>query len=159
MAGYIARRLAQGVLLMALMSVLVFAAVYAIGNPITMLINPAAPTEVVEETVRRLGLDQPMWVQYGRFLEQALQGNLGVSYVSSRPALQLIVERFPATLELTLTAMVFATLLGVPAGLVAGYWPRAWFAKAIGTLSVVGISLPSFWIGLMLITTFAIGMG
>ncbi len=159
MAGYIARRLAQGVILMALMSVLVFVAVYAIGNPITMLINPAAPTEVVEETVRRLGLDQPMWVQYGRFLEQALQGNLGVSYVSSRPALQLIVERFPATLELTLTAMVFAAALGVPAGLVAGYWPRAWFAKAIGTLSVVGISLPSFWIGLMLITTFAIGFG
>ena len=159
MIAYIAWRLAQGAALLLLMSLLVFIAVYAIGNPVTMLINPSSPAEVIEETIRRLGLDQPLHVQYWRFLEQALQGNLGVSYVSSRPALQLIVERFPATLELTLSAMAIATLVGVPCGLVAGYWPRSWTAKLIGTLSVVGISLPSFWIGLMLITTLSIRYG
>ena len=74
---------------------LVFVAVYAIGNPITMLINPSSPPEVIEETIRRLGLDQPLHVQYWRFLTQALQGNLGVSYISSQPAMRLIVERFP----------------------------------------------------------------
>jgi peptide/nickel transport system permease protein len=159
MLGYLISRLVQGLALLLVMSVLVFVAVYAIGNPVTMLINPAAPAEVVEETIRRLGLDQPLHVQYWRFLEQALQGNLGVSYISSRPALQLILERFPATLELTVCAMVIASLIGIPAGLIAGYWPGAWFSRVIGTLSIVGISLPSFWIGLMLITTFSIRYG
>lgn len=159
MAGYIAWRLMQSAAALLAMSLLVFLAVYAIGNPITMLINPAAPAEVIDETIRRLGLDQPIYVQYSRFLEEALRGNLGVSYISSRPALQMIFERFPATLELTLSAMLFAVLIGVPAGLVAGYWPESSFAKATGTLSVIGISLPSFWIGLMLITTFSIHYG
>jgi peptide/nickel transport system permease protein len=159
MASYVGWRLVQSGALLLVMSLLVFLAVYAIGNPITMLINPSAPAEVVDETTRRLGLDQPLHVQYARFLTEALKGNLGVSYISSRPALQMIVERFPATLELTITAMAIATIIGVPAGLVAGYWPESPFAKAIGTLSVVGISLPSFWIGLMLITTFSIRFG
>jgi len=159
MLSYVAIRLGQGALLLLVMSLLVFVAVYAIGNPITMLINPASPPEVIEETIRRLGLDQPLHVQYWRFLTQALQGNLGVSYISSQPAIRLIVERFPATLELTLTAMAIALVIGIPCGLVAGYWPRTLAAKAIGTLSVVGISLPTFWIGLMLITVLSIRYG
>ena len=159
MLSYVAIRLGQGALLLLVMSLLVFVAVYAIGNPITMLINPSSPPEVIEETVRRLGLDQPLHVQYWRFLTQALQGNLGVSYISSQPAIRLIVERFPATLELTLVAMAIALVVGLPCGLVAGYWPRTLAAKAIGTLSVVGISLPTFWIGLMLITVLSIRYG
>jgi peptide/nickel transport system permease protein len=159
MLSYVAIRLGQGALLLLVMSLLVFVAVYAIGNPITMLINPSSPPEVIEETIRRLGLDQPLHVQYWRFLTQALQGNLGVSYISSQPAIRLIVERFPATLELTLVAMAIALIIGLPCGLVAGYWPRTLAAKAIGTLSVIGISLPTFWIGLMLITVLAIRYG
>jgi peptide/nickel transport system permease protein len=159
MLSYVAIRLGQGALLLLAMSLLVFVAVYAIGNPITMLINPSSPPEVIEETIRRLGLDQPLHVQYWRFLSQALQGNLGVSYISSQPAIRLIVERFPATLELTLVAMAIALAVGIPCGLVAGYWPRTLAAKAIGTLSVVGISLPTFWIGLMLITVLSIRYG
>ena len=159
MLAYVASRLAQGLVLLLAMSVLVFVAVYAIGNPVTMLINPASPPEVIEETIRRLGLDQPMHVQYWRFLTHALQGDLGVSYISSQPAIRLIVERFPATLELTLTAMLIALLVGLPCGLVAGYWPRGIVARTIGTLSVVGISLPTFWIGLMLITVLSIQLG
>ena len=159
MLGFLIRRLAQGALLVAAMSVLVFVAVYAIGNPVTMLINPNAPPEAIQETIARLGLDQPLHVQYLRFLTQVLEGNLGVSYVSSQPALRLMLERFPATLELTLVAMAIATLIGVPLGLFAGYWPDAAAGRAIATLSIVGISLPGFWIGLMLITTLAIGAG
>ncbi len=159
MIVYVLKRLGQGALLLLAMSLLVFVAVYAIGDPMTMLINPASPQEVIDETVRRLGLDQPLHIQYSRFLSQALQGNLGVSYVSSQPALRLIVERFPATLELTLTAMAFATVVGVPLGLVAGYRPASFIGRAIATFSIVGISLPSFWIGLMLITTLSIHFG
>jgi peptide/nickel transport system permease protein len=98
-------------------------------------------------------------VQYWRFLTQALQGDLGVSYISSQPAIRLILERFPATLELTLVAMGGALLVGLPCGLIAGYFPRSLVAKTIGTLSVVGISLPTFWIGLMLITVLSIRYG
>jgi peptide/nickel transport system permease protein len=157
--GYVAMRLAQGALLLLVMSLTVFVAVYAIGNPITMLINPSSPPEVVEETIKRLGLDLPWHVQYWRFLTQALQGDLGVSYISSQPAIRLILERFPATLELTLVAMGIALAVGLPCGLVAGYFPRSLAAKTIGTLSVVGISLPTFWIGLMLITVLSIRYG
>jgi peptide/nickel transport system permease protein len=157
--GYVAMRLAQGALLLLVMSLLVFVAVYAIGNPVTMLINPQSPPEVIEETIRRLGLDQPWHVQYVRFLTQVQQGDLGVSYISSQPAIRLILERFPATLELTLVAMMIAVVVGLPAGLVAGYRPRGMTAKTIGTLSVVGISLPTFWIGLMLITVLSIRFG
>ncbi|HVQ70740.1 MAG TPA: ABC transporter permease, partial [Bradyrhizobium sp.] len=156
---YTVIRLGQGALLLLAMSVLVFVAIYAIGNPITMLINPSSPQEVIDETIRRLGLDQPLYVQYLRFLAQAVQGNLGVSYISSQPALRLIVERFPATLELTLTAMTIASVIGIPLGLVAGYRPNSPLGRAIGTISIIGISLPSFWIGLMLITIFSIRFG
>lgn len=159
MLAYVGMRLAQGLLLLLVMSLLVFVAVYAIGNPITMLINPSSPPDVIEETIRRLGLDQPMHVQYWRFLTQALQGDLGVSYISSQPAIRLIMERFPATLELTLVAMMIALIVGLPCGLVSGYWPRGVVAKTIGTLSVIGISLPTFWIGLMLITVLSIRYG
>jgi peptide/nickel transport system permease protein len=157
--GYVAMRLAQGALLLLVMSLLVFVAVYAIGNPVTMLINPQSPPEVIEETIRRLGLDQPWHVQYARFLTQALRGDLGVSYISSQPAIRLILERFPATFELTLVAMGIALAVGLPAGLVAGYRPHGVMAKTIGTVSVVGISLPTFWIGLMLITVLSIRYG
>jgi peptide/nickel transport system permease protein len=159
MFGYVAMRLAQGALLLLVMSLLVFVAVYAIGNPVTMLINPQSPPEVIEETIRRLGLDQPWHVQYARFLTQALRGDLGVSYISSQPAIRLILERFPATFELTLVAMGIALAVGLPAGLVAGYRPHGVMAKTIGTVSVVGISLPTFWIGLMLITVLSIRYG
>src|SRR4051812_23757997 len=124
MLGYVAMRLAQGALLLLVMSLTVFVAVYAIGNPITTLINPSSPPEVIEETIKRLGLDLPWHVQYWRFLTQALQGDLGVSYISSQPAIRLILERFPATLELTLVAMGIALAVGLPCGLVAGYFPR-----------------------------------
>jgi peptide/nickel transport system permease protein len=159
MARYITVRFLQGVFLLLVMSLLVFVAVYAIGNPVTMLVNPASPSEVIEQTIKNLGLDQPLHVQYLRFVEHALRGDLGTSYVSSQPAVRLILERFPNTLELTITAMIIACGIGIPCGLIAGYRPQSVAGKAISSLSVVGISLPSFWIGLMLISVLSIELG
>src|SRR5262249_28903540 len=159
MARYITVRLLQGVLLLVVMSLLVFVAVYAVGNPVTMLINPASPLEVIEQTIKTLGLDQPMHVQYLKFVEHALRGDLGMSYISSQPAVRLILERFPNTIELTITAMIIACVVGIPCGLIAGYRPHSIAGKVIGSLSVVGISLPSFWIGLMLISVLSIELG
>ncbi|MFI0847740.1 ABC transporter permease [Mesorhizobium sp. IMUNJ 23232] len=159
MAMFIARRVGQGVLLLFVMSFLVFVAVYALGDPVTTLINPASPPAVIEQAVRNLGLDQPLHVQYLRFLENALRGELGNSYTSSQPALRLIVQRFPATLELTTAAMVIAAVVGIPLGLVAGYCPDSPLGRLVGGVSIVGISLPTFWIGLMLIIVFAIQLG
>ena len=159
MARYIIVRLLQGVLLLLVMSLLVFVAVYAVGNPVTMLVNPASPSEVIEQTIKNLGLDQPLHVQYLKFVEHALRGDLGASYISSQPAVRLILERFPNTLELTIAAMLIASVIGVPCGLIAGYRPQSVAGKVIGSLSVVGISLPSFWVGLMLISVFSIEFG
>lgn len=159
MGSYVLQRLGQGLVLCLLTSLLVFLAVYALGNPVTMLINPASPPEVIAQTITRLGLDQPFHVQYWRFLTRALQGDLGVSYLSSRSALTVIFERLPATLELTLAAITIALTLGIPLGLAAGYWPDAILARLISAVSILGISLPTFWIGLSLITVFSIGQG
>jgi peptide/nickel transport system permease protein len=141
------------------MSLLVFVAVHALGNPISTFINPASPPEVVQEVVQRLGLDQPIHVQYWRFLKGLLRGDVGNSYASSQPALTLIAEHFYATFELVLIAMTLAVVIGLPLGVVAGYRPNSWPARAVSGTSVVLVSLPSFWVGLMLITYVAIQNG
>lgn len=159
MVMFVARRVGQSVLLLLFMSFLVFMAVYALGNPVTTLINPASPPEIIQQAIHNLGLDQPPHVQYLRFLQNALRGELGNSYTSSQPALRLIVARFPATLELTVAAMTIAAAVGIPLGLLAGYRPKSNVGRIVSSLSVVGISLPTFWIGLMLIIVFAIQLG
>jgi len=111
MLVYIIRRSLQAVLVMFVMSLLVFAGVYAIGNPIDILINPQADQGEREHAIAALGLDKPLWTQYGRFLFGALHGDLGRSFVHSTSALGLILERMPATLELALVAMLIAIVL------------------------------------------------
>ncbi|WP_420556168.1 ABC transporter permease [Roseovarius sp.] len=159
MITFAMRRVVQGMLVLAVMSVLVFLAVYALGNPVATLVNPASPPAVIDQAIKDLGLDQPLHIQYLRFLQGALQGDLGLSYNSARPAFDLIFERFPATLELTTVAMLIAVGVGIPAGLIAGYRPDSVPGRMIGGLSIVGISLPTFWVALMLIVVFSIETG
>src|ERR1017187_2674398 len=111
MLVYVIRRSLQAILVMFVMSLLVFVGVYAIGNPIDILINPQADQMEREHAIAALGLDQPLWTQYGKFLLGALHGDLGRSFVHSTPALGLILERMPATLELALVAMMIAIAL------------------------------------------------
>jgi len=153
------RRLSQSVVVLFVMSVIVFAGVFAIGNPVDILINPEADIAEQEETMRRLGLDKPIWVQYGAFMSNALQGDLGNSFVHNVPALEIIATRLPATLELAFLAVGFAIILGVPLGMVAGLKEDSWIGKTIMTGSILGFSLPTFWVGLIFIMLFSVSLG
>jgi peptide/nickel transport system permease protein len=133
---YLIRRATQSVVVLFVMSLLVFAGVYAIGNPVDILINPNADQEDIERAIKGLGLDKPLWEQYLVFLKQALLGDLGKSFVFNVPALQLILERMPATLELAVSAMLIAIVLGIPLGLWAGLKPESVAGKTIMTASI-----------------------
>ena len=156
---FLIRRLLQSVLVLLVMSLLVFAGVYAIGNPVDILISPDANQAERARIVAAFGLDQPLWRQYLLFLQNAAGGNLGRSFAFSTPALALILERFPATMELAVSAMLLSVGLGIPLGLLAGLKPRSLAGKTIMTVSVLGFSLPTFWVGLMLIMVFAVKLG
>ncbi len=159
MGVYLLRRLLQSVLVMLAMSVIVFVGVYAIGDPVEILISPDADQMERERAIKALGLDLPLWMQYLTFLGNALRGDLGRSFVFNEPALQLILQRMPATLELAFGAMFIALLIGLPLGLYAGLKPNSAGAKTIMAGSILGFSLPTFWVGLMLIMVFAVQLG
>jgi peptide/nickel transport system permease protein len=159
MLGFIIQRFIQAVGVMAVMSVIVFFGVYAIGNPIDIVIPPDATQEIRLEAIRRLGLDRPLYEQYFTFLSNLLQGDLGRSFAYNMPVLELIGGRLPATLELVLISVISATVLGVGLGIYAGYRPDSWISKTIMAVSVLGFSVPSFWVGLILILFFAVHLG
>ncbi|MDU8946249.1 ABC transporter permease [Ovoidimarina sediminis] len=159
MLGFVIQRFLQAVVVMAAMSVIVFVGVYAIGNPVDIVIPPDATQAIREEAIRRLGLDRPLWEQYWIFVSNAVQGDFGRSFVYNIPVLELIASRLPATLELVLISVISATVLGVALGVYAGYRPDSRISKTIMALSVLGFSVPSFWVGLILILTFAVSLG
>jgi len=157
--SYLAERLAQSLLALVLMSLLVFAGVYAIGNPIDILVNPQADQNEIARATAALGLDRPLAEQYLLFLKDAASGDLGKSFAYNVPALGLILERMPATIELATAAMLMALVLGIPLGLWAGVAPRSVPGRAIGVASILGFSLPTFWVGLLLIMVFSVWLG
>lgn len=159
MLVFIIRRTLQALFVLLVMSVLVFIGVYAIGNPVDILINPLAGQQERERAIVALGLDKPIWVQYATFLWSALHGDLGKSFVHGTPALELILERLPATLELALAATLIAIVLGIPLGLWAGLRPHSFSGRSIMAASILGFSLPTFWVGLMLIMVFSVMLG
>jgi len=159
MLTYIAKRLLQALGVILAMSVLVFVGVFAIGNPIDVMIDPAATEAMREALIRRYGLDLPLWQQYWLFLQNVARGDLGTSMVYNVPVVTLIFSRLPATLDLVLLSALLAAVIGIPAGLWAGYRPHSLSAKTIMASSVVGFSVPTFWIGMLLIMAFAVHGG
>ncbi len=159
MTAFIIRRLGQAVIVLLVMSLIVFVGVYLIGNPVEVLIAPDADQLERERAIVALGLDKPLWEQYLVFLHGALTGNLGNSFVFNIPALQLIMQRMPATLELAFAAAALAVGTGIPLGMYAGYRPEAPLSRAIMAGSILGFSLPTFWVGLVLIMVFAVDLG
>ena len=155
----ILRRLLQSLLVFFAMSLLVFTGVYAIGNPVDILVSPQADQAEIARATAALGLDRPLAEQYWVFLRQAAAGDLGRSFAFNVPAIQLILERMPATLELAVSATLIAIGLGIPLGLWAGLAPDSIAGKAIMTGSILGFSLPTFWVGLMLIMVFSVELG
>lgn len=159
MFAYALRRLGQSLLVLVLMSFLVFVGVYAIGDPVELLVNPQADAVERARATAALGLDKPFLEQYAIFLKGAAAGDLGRSFVFNVPALGLIVEKLPATIELAFVAMVIAVVLGIPLGLVAGLYPDSILGRSIMAGSIVGFSLPTFWVGLVLIMVFSVHLG
>ncbi|HEY2628395.1 MAG TPA: ABC transporter permease [Usitatibacter sp.] len=159
MLAFTLRRLGQSLLVLVAMSFLVFVGVYAIGNPVELLVNPQADeVERLRATVA-LGLDKSFFEQYAVFLSGAMHGDLGRSFVYNIPAIQLILDKLPATLELAATAMALAMAVGIPLGLLAGLRPDSWIGRAIMAGSILGFSLPTFWVGLVLIMIFSVQLG
>jgi peptide/nickel transport system permease protein len=156
---FILRRLGQTLLVLFITSLLVFFGLYLVGNPVDILVNPVADEVERARSAAALGLDKPVLEQYFLFLRGAFSGELGTSFVFGRPAIQVIVERMPATLELAALAMVIAVAIGIPLGLFAGLRPHNPIAKAILAGSIIGFSLPTFWVGLILILVFAVQLG
>ena len=156
MLVYLIRRLGQALIVVAVMATIVFLSIYAAGNPVDILANPNADPKELAEVAARLGLDRPLWEQFGLFVWNALHGDLGRSFVYNESALKLIAQRMPATLELALVALVFSILIGIPLGVYAGLRPNSLAGRSIMSGSILGFSLPNFWIGLMLILLFAV---
>ena len=159
MTVFIIRRLLQAMIVVILMSVIVFFGVNVIGDPVYMLVSPDADQADIEAVIGRLGLDRPIWEQYWLFLKGAATGDLGNSFIFGEPALRLILHHMPATLELAFTALILAVVIGIPLGLYAGLYPERRLSKAIMAGSIFGFSLPTFWVGLMLIIIFAVELG
>lgn len=149
----------QSGLVVVAMSLIVFFGVNVIGDPVHMFVNPEADQAEIERVIRDLGLDRPIHEQYGYFVLGALEGDLGRSFVFGEPALKLIIQRMPATLELAFLALLMAVVIGIPLGLHAGLKPEAWTSKTIMAGSILGFSLPTFWVGIMLIMVFAVMLG
>lgn len=145
MIKYVVKRFVQMIVVLFIVSVLVFLLTNFIGDPVDMLVPENATLEQIESARARLGLDKPLPVQYGIFLNDVLHGNLGKSYTYGLPAMSLIVERMPATLELVAVAATLVLLVSIPLGVYAGAYPKRKTSKLIMSGSILGISLPSGW--------------
>jgi peptide/nickel transport system permease protein len=159
MLVYMIRRLGQSVFAIAAMALLVFVGVYAIGNPVDILVAPEATQAEMEAQVQRLGLDKPLWEQFFIYISNVVRGDLGNSFVFGTPAMTLILQRLPATLELAFVALAISVFLGVPLGVIAGLRPDTAVGRSIMAGSILGFSLPNFWQGMMLILIFAVILG
>jgi peptide/nickel transport system permease protein len=156
---FVIRRVFQSLVVVLVMSLVVFVGVHLVGDPVHILISDDMTQIEIERFIQKLGLDRPVHEQYFHFLANAARGDLGNSFVFGEPALKLILQRMPATLELAFAAFLLAIVLGIPLGMYAGLRPESPASKAIMAGSILGFSLPTFWVGLMLIMVFAVMLG
>ena len=159
MTAFILRRSLQSILVLFVMSLIVFVGVNLVGDPVDMLINPEADQQEIERVIKDLGLDRPVAEQYWYFLLNAFQGDLGKSFVFGEPALKLIIQRMPATFELALFSLLIAVVFGIPLGVYAGLNPNSKISRTIMAGSILGFSMPTFWVGIILIMFFSVHLG
>ena len=159
MTAFILRRLAQALVVMGVVAFISFMLFQYVGDPVVFLLGQDARPDQIAQLRRDLGLDQPFVVQFGHFLVNAVQGEFGLSLRQGAKVSRLIAERFPATLELALVAAVLALALGIPMGVYAALRRGHWLSQVFMTVSLLGVSLPTFLIGILLILVFAVGLG
>ena len=159
MIAFVLQRLLQGVVVMLVVGFIAFSLFNFVGDPVSLMLPPEA-TQADRDAMRQsLGLDKPFYLQFVTFIQNAVQGNFGISLRLGRPVSTLLVERLPATLELAITAALIALVVGIPVGVYTALRRDSWLSKAFLTLSLVGVSLPNFLIGIFLILIFAVWLG
>jgi peptide/nickel transport system permease protein len=157
MYRYLVARVVQLFFVLLFLSILVFTIVRLIpGDPAAVMLGTEATPAAVAEIRREMGLDAPLFVQYVKWLQLVLRGNFGTSWVSKKPALELIVGALPVTLQLVGAAFLVALLIATPAGILAAIRPRSWIDQGSTAFALLGISMPSFWLGIMLVLLFAL---
>ena len=159
MFAFILSRLLQALPVMLVVALIAFAMFAYVGDPVSIMLGQDFTEAQRDALVRDLGLDQPFFVQFARFVGNAAQGEFGLSYRLSRPVAELIAERAPATLELALCAAAMSLLVGVPMGVFTGLYRRSWLSRFFLTFSLIGVSLPTFLIGILLILVFSVWLG
>lgn len=155
----IVRRTFQSIIVMLVVALLAFTMFRYVGDPVAMLVGQETSLQERAALRENLGLNDPVPVQFGRFVLNMVQGEFGISYQIGRPVSELISERLPATLELSLVAALFALLTGIPMGIYTALRPGRWLSHLFLTLSLIGISLPTFLIGILLILFFGVILG
>ena len=159
MIAFVLQRLLQGVVVMLVVGFIAFSLFNFVGDPVSLMLPPEA-TQADRDSMRQsLGLDKPFYLQFVTFIQNAVQGNFGISLRLGRPVSTLLVERLPATLELAITAALIALVVGIPVGVYTALRRDSWLSKALLTMSLVGVSLPNFLIGIFLILIFAVWLG
>lgn len=157
MKEYLLQRLAQLVPVLFFLSLIVFTVVRLIpGDPAAMRLGDNATAEAIALIRQEMGLDQPIFVQYVIWLRDVMQGNLGFSWVSKRPVLELLLLKLPATLQLTLASLLIALIIAIPLGIISGARPHSWIDNLCSTLALAGVAMPAFWLGIMFILVIAV---
>ena len=151
MIKYILRRLAQSLIVMLGVSVLAFGVLFLSGDPTYLYVNERASAEAIEQVRHNLGFDRPVYVQYWDFLTKAVRGDFGMSLKYGQPAMQVVLERLPATIELTMIGMFVAVVFAIPVGVIAAAKRNTLLDGGPMLLAMIGQSMPEFWLGLMLI--------
>ena len=159
MIAFILSRILQALPVMVVVALISFAMFAYVGDPVAIMLGQDFTEAQRAQLVHDLGLDQPFYVQFGKFVVNAAQGEFGLSYRLSRPVAELIAERAPATLELAFCAAALALLVGVPMGVYTGLYRTSWLSRFFLTFSLVGVSLPTFLIGILLILVFSVWLG
>jgi peptide/nickel transport system permease protein len=157
--AFVVRRLVQSAFVMLAVAFIAFAMFNFVGDPIAIMAGQDMPAEQRVQLRQTLGLDDPLPMRFARFVGNGVQGKFGLSYRTTQPVGGMIVDRLPATLELSVMAALLALLIGIPAGVWTGLKPRHWASRLLMTLSLIGVSLPTFLIGILLILIFAVLLG
>ena len=159
MKRFIIKRLGYAALSLVLLTLIIFLLVRLTGDPSVLLVEPGASKEDLAAVRLQLGLDRPLWVQYGQFMSSLARGDLGHSFYYRTPVLELYMSRFPHSLMLALAAMAFSLIVGIPSGIIAAVRVNQWWDSAGKIFALLGLSLPSFWVGLVMILFFSVYLG